>query len=284
MANVRKPAVAGLFYPNDPPALEAEVGRYLSNVTPSVAQVPRAIIVPHAGYIYSAPIAASAYARLETARGRVRRVVLLGPAHRVGFRGLAMPTVEYFETPLGRVPIDVEALKQIADLPQVVARDDAHAEEHSLEVQLPFLQILLDDFALVPLVVGEASAEEVGEVIERLWPVSRVATANGVVLESRVATANGVVPETLIVVSSDLSHYHSYAIAQQLDRETSRAIEQLRYEDLDYESACGRNPVSGLLYVARKRGLRVRTVDLRNSGDTAGPHNQVVGYGAYLVE
>jgi len=262
MATVRKPAVAGLFYPEEPRTLKADVGRYLSDVTPGAAPAPKAIIVPHAGYVYSGPIAASAYARLEPARASIRRVVLLGPAHRVGFRGLAMPTVKYFETPLGRVPLDSDALNRIADLPQVVVRDDAHAEEHSLEVHLPFLQTLLDDFTLIPLVVGEASAAEVGEVLERLW--------------------GG--PETLIVISSDLSHYHSYATAQQLDRATSDAIEQLRYEDLDYDSACGRNPVSGLLYVARKHGLGARTIDLRNSGDTAGPRSQVVGYGAYLIE
>ena len=262
MTTVRKPAVAGLFYPDDPRTLKADLGRFLSEVKPSAAPAPKAIIVPHAGYIYSGPIAASAYARLESARSRIHRVVLLGPAHRVGFRGLARPSAEYFETPLGRVPIDAAAMAQIADLPQVVARDDAHAEEHSLEVHLPFLQTLLDDFTLVPLVVGEATAAEVGEVLERLWGGS----------------------ETLIVISSDLSHYHSYAIAQQLDRATSEAIEQLRYEDLDYESACGRNPVSGLLHVARRRGLTARTIDLRNSGDTAGPRNQVVGYGAYLIE
>jgi len=262
MSAVRKAAVAGLFYPDDPRALKADLGRYLSEVAPSVAPAPKAIIVPHAGYIYSGPIAASAYARLESARDRIRRVVLLGPAHRVGFRGMARPNAEYFETPLGRAPIDAEAMARIADLPQVVARDDAHAQEHSLEVHLPFLQTLLDDFTLVPFVVGDASAAEVGEVIERLWGGS----------------------ETLIVISSDLSHYHSYALAQRLDRATSEAIEQLRYEDLDYESACGRNPVSGLLHVARRRGLTARTIDLRNSGDTAGPRNQVVGYGAYLIE
>lgn len=274
MAAVRKPAVAGLFYPDDPRTLKAELGRFLSDVTPSAAPAPKAIIAPHAGYIYSGPIAASAYARLESARARIRRVVLLGPAHRVGFYGLARSTAGYFETPLGRVPIDAAALAQIADLPQVVARDDAHAQEHSLEVHLPFLQTLLDDFTLVPLVVGEASADEVGEVIERLWggPVRRA------------ARPNEIDPETLVVISSDLSHYHPYTVARQLDRATSEAIERLRYEDLDYDSACGRNPVSGLLHVARRRGLTARTIDLRNSGDTAGPRDQVVGYGAYLIE
>ena len=262
MPTVRKPAVAGVFYPDDPRVLKGELGRYLSDVPPSVAPAPKSIIVPHAGYIYSGPIAASAYARIESARDRIHRVVLLGPAHRVAFRGLACATAEFFETPLGRVPIDAAAMAGIADLPQVVVRDDAHAQEHSLEVHLPFLQMLLDDFTLVPLVVGEASAIEVSEVIERLW--------------------GG--PETLIVISSDLSHYHPYAIAQQLDRNTSDAIEQLRGEDLDYESACGRVPVSGLLQVARRCGLTARTIDLRNSGDTAGPRDRVVGYGAYLIE
>lgn len=262
MNTVRKSAVAGLFYPDDPRALKAQLGEFFAGVTAVDAPIPKAIIAPHAGYIYSGPIAASAYARLKPARDRIRRVVLLGPAHRVGFRGLARANAEYFETPLGRVPVDTEAMASIANLPQVVVRDDAHLQEHSLEVHLPFLQVLFHDFTVVPLVVGDATAAEVGEVLERLW--------------------GG--PETLIVISSDLSHYHPYAIAQQLDRATSSAIEHLRYEDLDYESACGRVPVSGLLYVARRRGLNAQTIDLRNSGDTAGPRDRVVGYGAYFVQ
>jgi AmmeMemoRadiSam system protein B len=262
MSTVRKPAVAGLFYPDDPQALKAQLRELFAGVVDADGPPPKAIIAPHAGYVYSGGIAASAYARLRPARDRIRRVVLLGPAHRVGFRGLARSTAEYFETPLGRIPIDAEAMASIADLPQVVARDDAHFLEHSLEVHIPFLQMLFDDFKLVPLVTGDANAIEVGDVLERLW--------------------GG--PETLIVISSDLSHYHPYAVAQQLDRASSEAIEQLRYEDLDFESACGRVPVSGLLHVARHRGLTVQTVDLRNSGDTAGPRDQVVGYGAYLIE
>lgn len=262
MSTVRKPAVAGLFYPDDPQALKAQLRELFAGVVDADGPPPKAIIAPHAGYVYSGGIAASAYARLRSVRDRIRRVVLLGPAHRVGFRGLASSTAEYFETPFGRIPIDAEAMASIADLPQVVARDDAHFEEHSLEVHLPFLQMLFDDFKLVPLVVGEASAAEVGEVLDRLW--------------------GG--PETLIVISSDLSHYHPYTTAQRLDRATSEAIERLRYEELDYESACGRVPVSGLLHVARHRGLTVQTIDLRNSGDTAGPRDQVVGYGAYLIQ
>ncbi len=261
MSTVRKPAVAGLFYSNDPRALKQQLDALLAAVPDTQTPAPKALIAPHAGYIYSGAIAASAYACLRPARDRIRRVVLLGPAHRVGFRGIARSSATFFESPLGLVPVDLEALVTIADLPQVVTLDAAHAQEHSLEVHLPFLQTVLSEFKLVPLVVGEASPAEVGAVIDRLW--------------------GG--PETLIVVSSDLSHYHDYAVAQRLDRATSRAIEQLRYEDIDYEDACGRGPVSGLLEVARRRGVSAQTVDLRNSGDTAGPRDQVVGYGAYVL-
>lgn len=263
MASVRYPAVAGLFYPAEPERLRAMLGEYLRTAAAAgTGPAPKALIAPHAGYVYSGPVAASAYARLRPLRGRIERVALLGPAHRVAFRGLALPEADRFLTPLGEVALDEEATAALADMPAVRVLDAAHAREHSLEVHLPFLQEVLGDFRLVPLAVGEATAEEVGEVIERLWEG----------------------PQTLVVVSSDLSHYHDYDTARRLDAATSRAIEQLRYEDLDYESACGRNPVSGLLYVARRRGLRARTIDLRNSGDTAGPRDRVVGYGAYVIE
>ncbi|MCR4348175.1 MAG: AmmeMemoRadiSam system protein B [Sulfuricaulis sp.] len=261
MVNVRNPAVAGLFYPADPRELHALVTGYLAAGSASGA-VPKAIIAPHAGYIYSGPIAASAYARLQPARGRITRVVLLGPAHRVGFQGLALSAADCFQTPLGRVTVDQEAVKKISRLPQVHIIDAAHAQEHSLEVHLPFLQEVLGEFSLVPLVVGDAGPVEVAEVLDLLW--------------------GG--PETLIVISSDLSHYHDYNTAQQLDRATSQAIEQLRPEDIQYDHACGRNPVNGLLHVARRRGLKATTIDLRNSGDTAGSKDQVVGYGAYVFE
>jgi hypothetical protein len=261
MANVRNPAVAGLFYPDDPRELHALVSGYLAAV-PASGGVPKAIIAPHAGYIYSGPIAASAYARIQPARGRITRVVLLGPAHRVGFHGLALSSADCFQTPLGRITVDQEAVKKISRLPQVQVMDAAHAQEHSLEVHLPFLQEVLGEFSLVPLVVGDAAPGEVAEVLEALW--------------------GG--PETLIVISSDLSHYHDYKTAQRLDRATSQAIEQLRLEDIQYDHACGRNPVSGLLHVARKRGLKAKTIDLRNSGDTAGTPDRVVGYGAYIFE
>jgi AmmeMemoRadiSam system protein B len=223
------------------------------------APPPRAVIAPHAGYVYSGPVAGRVYARLAPLRGRIRRVVLIGPSHRVWFRGLAVPSAQVFTTPLGPVRVDREALERILALPQVVERDDAHAEEHSLEVQLPFLQEVLGEFGLVPIAAGDASADEVAAVIEALW--------------------DG--PETLVVVSSDLSHYHDYTSARRRDEETTRAIEALDPSALDEESACGRVGVRGLLLVARRRGRAARTLDLRSSGDPAGPRDRVVGYGAY---
>lgn len=258
---VRKPAVAGFFYPLEPAALKRQLQALLAQAPPAGEPVPKAIIAPHAGYIYSGPIAASAYTRVASARARLHRVVLLGPAHRIAFRGLALPSADALETPLGRVAVDVAAATMLADLPQVAVLDVAHAHEHSVEVHLPFLQAVLDDIAVVPLVVGDASVADVSEVIDRLWGGD----------------------ETLIIVSSDLSHYLDYPTAQQRDRATSQAIEQLRYEDLRYDDACGRVPVSGLLHVARRRGLSARTVDLRNSGDTSGDRSRVVGYGAYVL-
>jgi hypothetical protein len=260
MQTVRTPAVAGLFYPADSAELHAQVRHFLNQVEPSAEPPPKAIIVPHAGYVYSGPVAASAYARLMAARDAISRVVLLGPSHRVGFRGVAVSGMVAFATPLGRIPVDQEAVEQVRQLPDIGFLEQAHAQEHSLEVHLPFLQEVLGEFKLVPLVVGEARPQQVGLVLETLW--------------------GG--PETLIVISSDLSHYHDYQTARSMDGETSRAIEALRFEDIGYEQACGRNPVNGLLWVARRKGLHCDTIDLRNSGDTAGPRDQVVGYGAYV--
>jgi AmmeMemoRadiSam system protein B/AmmeMemoRadiSam system protein A len=261
--DVRPPAVAGSFYPADARELKATISANLLRVAPESepGPAPKALIVPHAGYVYSGPIAASAYAQLERLRGRVRRVVLLGPAHRVALRGLAAPEADALLTPLGSIPVDLDALRQLSDLPQVGFSERAHALEHSLEVQLPFLQHVLGAFRLVPLVVGEASDTEVSQVIERLWGGD----------------------ETLFVISSDLSHYHDYATARRMDTASCSAIEALEPESLDGESACGYVPLRGLLRAARRHGLAVRTLDLRNSGDTAGDRDRVVGYGAWTL-
>jgi AmmeMemoRadiSam system protein B len=221
----------------------------------------KALIAPHAGYVYSGPVAASAYVRLGPDSDSIDRVILLGPAHRYPFKGLAASSAGAFRTPLGSVPVDADGVRQALDLDQVHLLDEAHEGEHSLEVHLPFLQVVLGDFTLVPLVVGEATAEEVAEVLEALW--------------------GG--PETLVVVSSDLSHYLSYSEASELDARTAKAIRELRPEDIRYDQACGRMPVGGLLLRARELGLSVECVDLRNSGDTAGPRDQVVGYGSFLL-
>lgn len=257
----RPPAVAGLFYPADREQLHSDVQTYLHACNTAASEpVPKAIIVPHAGYVYSGPVAASAYARLQPARKKIHRVVLLGPSHRVPFRGLAASSADTFSTPLGQIELDHETIQKLLALPQVHELDAAHAQEHSLEVHLPFLQETIDNFKLVPLVVGDAAPAEVAEVLEQLWGDE----------------------ETLIVISSDLSHYHDYATAQQMDRATSAAIESLQIENIHGENACGCVPVSGLLYLAKQHSLHGRTIDLRNSGDTAGPKDRVVGYGAYV--
>jgi AmmeMemoRadiSam system protein B/AmmeMemoRadiSam system protein A len=264
MSALRKAAVAGRFYPGNPGELEASVRRYLAEAqdakTGADAAVPKAIIAPHAGYVYSGSVAASAYARLLPARGTITRVVLLGPCHRVPVRRLALSGADAFATPLGPVPLDQKTCALLAKLPHVQVFDASHAQEHSLEVHLPFLQVALGDFALVPLAVGDATGAEVAEVLERAW--------------------DG--PETLIVISSDLSHYLSYDEARAIDAKTCRAIERLDGAAIGRDQACGRVPVKGLLALAKKRGLKVTTVDLRNSGDTAGPRDQVVGYGSWL--
>jgi hypothetical protein len=261
MAGTRRPAVAGTFYPGSPRALEEAVRGYLREAAAPVEPAAKALIAPHAGYVYSGAVAASAYVRIAPRAAEIRRVVLLGPAHRVALRGLAAPGADAFETPLGPVPIDRAAIDRALALPQVVASDAAHAGEHSLEVQLPFLQLVLDDFALAPFVVGDATPDQVAQVLELLW--------------------GG--PETIVVVSSDLSHYLDYTAARRIDAETTRAIEALDPDAIDTEQACGCIPVQGLLLCARRRSLRARAVDVRNSGDTAGSRDAVVGYGSYVV-
>ena len=257
MPNIRPPAVSGLFYPGDRSVLAHDVRAMLATAHPSELN-PKALIVPHAGYVYSGPIAASAYAALKHVAPHIRRVVLLGPTHRVAVRGLALPGTDAFATPLGTVQVDAAAAKTIAHLPQVVVSPQAHAQEHSLEVQLPFLQAVLPDFKLLPLAVGIATAEEVAEVLELLWGGN----------------------ETLIVISSDLSHYLPYDTAKRVDGTTAQSVLDLTQE-VSHEQACGATPINGLLLVARHRHLTPHLLDLRNSGDTAGPRDGVVGYAAF---
>lgn len=260
MSAIRPAAVAGSFYPGEPSALAAEVAAYLAEAAhdPDGAPAPKAIIAPHAGYMYSGSIAASIYARLAPLRGTVRRVVLAGPAHRVFVRGAAVPSVQGFASPLGTIALDLDALALLRALPFVEVSDRAHALEHSLEVHLPFLQSVLGSFALVPVVVGDASAEEAAQLFDTLWGGD----------------------ETLIVVSSDLSHYLPYDAACARDRDTASAILHLD-ATLAPEEACGAAPINGLIQAARRHCLSVEQIDLRNSGDTAGSRDRVVGYGAF---
>jgi len=259
--SIRPPAIAGTFYPGEPAVLRGMIDDCLKRVRIKHAP-PKALVAPHAGYIYSGPIAATAYASLAPIADRISRVVLLGPSHRVAFEGMALSSAAAFRTPLGDVPIDRAACDRIARLPGVQTLDIAHAEEHSLEIHLPFLQMVLNDFALVPIVVGRAPEEQVDAVLRELWGGD----------------------ETLILVSSDLSHYHDYATAQRMDSGASLAIETLDAGKLGDDQACGRYPVKGLLARARALDLRATTLDLRNSGDTAGDKTRVVGYGSYAFE
>ena len=258
MTITRSPAVAGMFYPASPAALAATVDQLLAAAPPTDALQPKALIVPHAGYVYSGSTAAMAYAALAPWQSMIRRVLLLGPTHRVAVDGIAVPKADAFATPLGAIPLDGTAIARLAALPQIVCSDRAHAEEHSLEVHLPFLQRLLDEFTLVPLAVGHAPPEAVAEVLDLLW--------------------GG--PETLIVISSDLSHFLPYAAANQVDRDTCQHILQLDTR-IRTDQACGAYPVNGLLLAARQRGLVPQLIHRCNSGDTAGDNQRVVGYAAF---
>lgn len=260
MSSIRPAAVAGMFYPGDPRTLAAEVEDLIGGAGQPIPRLgyPKALVVPHAGYIYSGPVAARAYDELAAARGSVKRVVLLGPTHRVAVKGLAIPSSGAFATPLGTVRIDAPALAAVRDLPQVVLSDAAHAMEHSLEVQLPFLQNVLGDFALAPFAVGMASAAEVAQVLERLWGGA----------------------ETLIVISTDLSHYHAYEQARAIDRATIMRIASFA-TDIDHEEACGATPLNGFLQFSKQKGLSLKLLAACNSGDTAGGKGQVVGYSAF---
>jgi AmmeMemoRadiSam system protein B len=256
MPTVRRPAVAGLFYPAVPATLRITVEELLRQAPHADAPAPKAVIAPHAGYVYSGPIAATAFQALSSSP--LRRVIVLGPAHRVPVRGVALPGADAFATPLGEVTVDTAAAEAIFHLPQVTVSAEAHAPEHSLEVELPFLQVLFPEIRVLPLVVGDASGDEVAEVLDLVWGGT----------------------ETAIVVSSDLSHYLPYEAARRVDRETAGEIAALA-GPLHSRQACGAYPINGLLVAARRRGMAAQLLDLRNSGDTAGDKDRVVGYGAF---
>lgn len=264
---VRTAAQAGRFYPDDPVELRREIEGFVASGQATAGEgrqavaAPKALIAPHAGYVYSGPVAGVAYACLAPARNTVRRVVLIGPAHYAAFPGVAVSAMDAFATPLGVVPVDEEGVRVALEQGGVSRADGPHAPEHSIEVQLPFLQVVLAGFTLVPLAVGQADEAEVGRLLDALW--------------------GG--PETCVIVSTDLSHFHDYETARALDAATAQAIVELRGSGLAAEDACGYEGVRGLLWVARRRGLRCRLLDLRNSGDTAGSRHRVVGYGAFAV-
>ena len=266
----RPPAVAGLFYPHDPLKLRAVLDDCSARAvrpeaTPSAARrartsTPKALIAPHAGYVYSGPIAASAYRALDDAAHGIERVVLIGPSHFVRFSGLAVSRAAAFETPLGAVPVDDSMRREILRLPHVMAADFPHAPEHSLEVQLPFLQVLLGEFRVLPIATGDATAREVATALKCIWGDE----------------------ETLIIVSTDLSHYLRYEAARGVDAATAQAILACSTE-LNCEQACGCVGINGLMQVAAERALEVRLLDLRNSGDTTAERSRVVGYGAFAL-
>jgi AmmeMemoRadiSam system protein B len=259
MAHTRPAAVAGYFYPENADELNHQLEHLLRRGRLQEDQA-RALIVPHAGYIYSGAVAAQAYAQLQPIAKQVKRIAIFGPAHRTAFLGMAVSRAESFTTPLGDVKLDTDNIEQLCrQYPQLNYNEQAHAEEHCLEVQLPFLQKVVPDFSLIPIVVGECPPEHVFELMEALWQDE----------------------STFIIVSSDLSHYHDYRSCQQLDQNTTDAIEHLQPERIGYAQACGRNALNGLLLLAQEEHLKVTTLDVRNSGDTAGSKDKVVGYGAY---
>ena len=260
-SRTRPAAVAGMFYAADPQQLSSEIHQFLSHAQANTTLIPKALIVPHAGYMYSGPVAASAYKLLEPLASQIKQVILLGPSHRVAFNGIATPDADFFETPLGTIKINTDFCEKAEQLPFVQKNKLAHKEEHSLEVHLPFLQSVLKNFELCPFVVGDCNRDNVAKLLNLFWNNK----------------------DTLFVISTDLSHFHNYDTATQQDLLTSRAIEALQPENIHYEDACGRNPLNGLLTLANQRQLKISCLDLRNSGDTAGDKDRVVGYGAYVV-
>ena len=259
MNELRPAAVAGLFYPGAAAELRPMVEGFLREGVPTEpGYSPKAVIAPHAGFVYSGPVAGSAFRCFAEEAEKIRRIVLVGPAHRVPVRGLALPGQDAFETPLGTVAVDQGLVGRISGMPEVSTNTAAHAPEHCLEVELPFLQLVLGSFSILPLLVSHASAEDVARVLDRVWGGA----------------------ETRIVISSDLSHYLSYEAAREVDRGTAGRVVDLQ-RPIEEHQACGAAAINGLLAAARDRHLAPRLLDLRNSGDTAGDRMRVVGYGSF---
>ena len=258
----RPPAFAGMFYSDKPQELAAAVKAYVAQATLVVTpKPPKAVVAPHAGYIYSGPIAGTAYAALAARGGQVERVILLGPSHRVAFGGVATSGARVFETPIGPVAVDRDAVAELVRTGLAREFEPAHENEHSLEVQLPFLKQLFPGARVVPLLAGDDDWNVAKRILAKLWGGD----------------------ETVIVVSSDLSHYHDYATAKKIDAGTAQSMQNLAAGQVDHEQACGATGVNALLALVADKGLACTTLDLRNSGDTAGPKNRVVGYGAFAV-
>lgn len=256
--SVRIPAVAGIFYPGDRFMLENQINTLLTQAKQH-SPFPKAIIVPHAGYAYSGAIAASAYASLKQNRNQIKKIVLLGPAHTLYFKGIAYDSKQYFSTPLGEIKQDQDLLNKIIHLPYVHELPEAHQNEHCLEVQWPFCQVLFSNFSILPLVVGETNEKDVSRLLNLIWGD----------------------PDTLIIISTDLSHYLPYNLAQTADHDTCMSIDTLDDESIHQDGACGYYALRGFLHCARQKQLHGRLLDLRNSGDTAGNKQKVVGYASY---
>ena len=266
---IRQPAIAGTFYPSEASALRNAVQHDLNDAVNNLdmasirsRSTPKVLVAPHAGLIYSGVVAARAYAHVLHEQEKIKRVVLLGPCHRVAVRGMALSSADAFRTPLGDVPLDRETCATLSKLSFVETFDQTHAQEHSLEIHLPFLQTILTNFQLVPIVVGTATPDQVAQALDLVW--------------------GG--PETLIVISTDLSHFLDYDSCNKLDRQTTEAIEQLDINAIGDDQACGRYPLKGILKLAKANEMTIKTVDVRNSGDTAGTKDRVVGYGAWIIE
>ncbi len=254
-------AVAGMFYPGNPAQLAAGVDGSLAKAAPPRLS-PKAVIAPHAGHVYSGDIAGAAYRLLAQRKGEIKRVVLLGPNHRMPVRGIALSPAEAWETPFGPLPVDRTARDSLARQPGFAVTPMPFVNEHSLEVHLPFIHRVLGKVEILPMLVGETTTEQASRTLDALW--------------------GG--PETAIIISSDLSHYHDYETCRTKDEETASGIERLQQDICVGDRACGFHSIKGLIDQAQRRDLRVTALDVRNSGDTHGPRDRVVGYGSFAFE